>query len=129
MPQPSVTISSTVVTWLAWLRLTVTGIDGGWAGSGTVVGVAMVAIGLAGSSTTTLALLSRVNCSEKGWLLPCAQLASRAVKVVCSVPALGATCTPTFGRGYGVGVIVGVGVRVWVGVGLGVPQAAVVGTV
>jgi hypothetical protein len=50
-------------------------------------------------------------------LFPFAQAASRARIVVCSVFALGVTCTPTFGCGYGVGVEVDEAIGVGVGVG------------
>src|SRR5262245_13326315 len=48
--------------------------------------------------------------------------------VACSVPPPGATCTPTFARGYGVGVIVGARVAVGTGVSVIVGVRVAVGT-
>src|SRR4051812_3834212 len=93
--------------------------------------------------TSTVAFVSRVNCSANSWLLPCAQPASRAVIVALTVPALGTTRTPTSGLGnvvgglvsvkvggtvsVKVGVTVGVDVEVTVGVDVGVTVGVKVG--
>jgi hypothetical protein len=103
-------------------------------GNVTVVGVVLTAV--AGAvATSTIAFVSRENCSDMSWLLPPAHPASRAVTTACSTPPPGETWTPTAGLRNGVAVTVGtlidvavavgvlgiVGVAVGLGVLLGVP--------
>jgi hypothetical protein len=67
VPHPSVTTSWTVVGWPAVTRCTFKVIEAGRFVSWTVVGALVTAV-VSTVGTSTDALLSRVNCSDRSWL-------------------------------------------------------------